>query len=73
MILAAGVLKIPDLFGPLGDGIGGQVLAGSLAPFVAAYLAVRFLTKYFESRTLTPFAIYCVVTGLASLAWLTLR
>jgi undecaprenyl-diphosphatase len=34
---------------------------------------VRFLTKYFESRTLTPFAIYCVVAGLASLAWLTLR
>jgi undecaprenyl-diphosphatase len=73
VILAAGVLKIPDLLGPLGDGIGGQVLAGSLASFVAAYLAVRFLTKYFESRTLTPFAIYCVVAGLASLAWLTLR
>jgi undecaprenyl-diphosphatase len=73
VILAAGVLKIPDLFGPLGDGIGGQVLAGSLASFVAAYLAVRFLTKYFESRTLTPFAIYCMVAGLASLAWLTLR
>jgi undecaprenyl-diphosphatase len=73
VILAAGVLKIPDLFGPLGDGIGGQVLAGGLASFVAAYLAVRFLTKYFESRTLTPFAIYCVVAGLASLAWLTLR
>ena len=73
VILAAGVLKIPDLFGPLGDGIGGQVLAGSLASFVAAYLAVRFLTKYFESRTLTPFAIYCVVAGLASVAWLTLR
>jgi undecaprenyl-diphosphatase len=73
VILAAGVLKIPDLFGPLGDGIGGQVLAGSLASFVAAYLAVRFLTKYFETRTLTPFAIYCVLAGLGSLAWLTLR
>jgi undecaprenyl-diphosphatase len=73
VILAAGVLKIPDLFGPLGDGIGGQVLAGSLASFAAAYLAVRFLTKYFESRTLTPFAIYCVLAGVASLAWLTLR
>jgi undecaprenyl-diphosphatase len=39
VILAAGVLKIPDLFGPLGDRIGGQVVAGSLASFVAAYLA----------------------------------
>ncbi len=73
VILAAGVLKIPDLFGPLGAGIGGQVLAGSIASFVSAYLAVRFLTRYFHTRTLTPFAIYCVVAGIASLLWLTLR
>ncbi|MGX9675188.1 undecaprenyl-diphosphate phosphatase [Mycobacterium sp. HM-7] len=73
VILAAGALKIPELFGPAGDGIGGQVLAGSAAAFVAAYLSVRFLVKYFETRTLTPFAIYCAVAGLGSLAWLTLR
>ena len=70
VILAAGVLKIPDLFGPLGEGIHGQVLAGSVASFVAAYLAVRYLTYYFETRTLTPFAIYCTVAGLGSLVWL---
>ncbi len=73
IILAAGLFKIPDLFGPLGNGIGGQVLAGSLASFVAAYLAVRFLTRYFETRTLTPFAIYCILVGGLSLAWLTAR
>jgi undecaprenyl-diphosphatase len=73
IILAAGVYKIPDLFGPLGSGIGGQVLAGSIASFVCAYLAVRYLTRYFETRTLTPFAIYCAVFGAVSLAWLTLR
>ncbi len=73
VILAAGVLKLPDLFGPLGAGIHGQVLAGSLASGVTAYLAVRFLTRYFETRTLTPFAGYCLAAGLASLAWLTLR
>jgi undecaprenyl-diphosphatase len=73
VILAAGVLKIPDLFGPLGAGIGGQVLAGSAASFAAAYAAVRFLTRYFETRTLTPFAIYCVLAGAGSLLWLTLR
>jgi undecaprenyl-diphosphatase len=71
VILAAGALKIPDLFGPLGAGIGGQVLAGSIASFVSAYLAVRFLTRYFQTRTLTPFAIYCVAAGLGSLLWLT--
>ena len=73
IILAAGVFKVPDLFGPLGAGIGGQILAGSVAAFAAAYLAVRFLTRYFETRTLTPFAIYCIVLGAGSLAWLTLR
>jgi undecaprenyl-diphosphatase len=72
VILAAGVLKIPDLFGPLGVGIHGQVLAGSVASFVTAYLAVRFLTRWFRTRTLTPFAIYCVVAGTAALIWLTL-
>jgi undecaprenyl-diphosphatase len=73
IILAAGILKVPDLFGPLGAGIHGQVLAGSLASFVAAYLAVRFLTRYFHTRTLTPFAIYCVLAGAGSLLWLTLH
>ena len=70
VILAAGVLKIPDLFGPLGSGIGGQILAGSVASFASAYLAVRFLTSYFHTRTLTPFAVYCVLVGAVSLVWL---
>jgi undecaprenyl-diphosphatase len=73
VILAAGALKIPDLTGPLGAGIHGQILAGSVASFVSAYLAVRFLTRYFETRTLTPFAIYCLLFGTASLLWLALH
>ena len=73
IILAAGVYKIPELLGPLGAGIGGQVLAGSIASCVCAYLAVRYLTRYFQTRTLTPFAIYCALAGAASLAWLVLR
>ena len=70
VILAAGALKIPDLVGPLGAGIHGPIIAGSIASFVSAYLAVRFLTRYFETRTLTPFAVYCVLFGTASLIWL---
>lgn len=73
IILAAGVYKIPELFGPMATGIGGQVLAGSIASFVCAYFAVRYLTQYFQTRTLTPFAIYCAVVGGASLVWLALR
>ena len=72
IILPAGFYKIPDLLGPMGAGIGGQVLAGSVASFIAAYLSVRFLTRYFQTRTLTPFAIYCALAGAASLVWLVL-
>lgn len=73
VILAAGALKLPDLTGPMGNGIGGQVLLGSLASAVGAYAAVRWLTRYFQTRTLTPFAIYCVAAGLASLVYLAIR
>ena len=72
VILAAGALKIPDLAGPLGNGIRGQILAGSLFSGIGAYLSVRFLLRYFQTRTLTPFAIYCTAAGLGSLAYLTL-
>ena len=71
VIFAAGVLKVPDLFGPLGNGIRGQVLAGSIASFISAYLSVRFLTRYFRTRTLTPFAIYSIALGAGSILWLT--
>ncbi|GLY81663.1 undecaprenyl-diphosphate phosphatase [Actinoallomurus iriomotensis] len=72
VILAAGMLKIPDLTGPLGAGIHGQVLAGSIVSGIGAYVAVRFLVRYFETRTLIPFAVYCTVAGLASAAYLAL-
>lgn len=73
VILAAGVLKIPDLMGPLGDGIRPQVLFGSALSFVGAYLAVRFFTRYVATKPLTPFGYYCIALGAASLAWLQLR
>jgi len=73
VILAAGVLKIPDLTGPLGAGIRGPVLAGSLVSFVAAHLSVRFLERYFRTRTLYPFAVYSLFVGTAALVWLSTR
>ena len=67
IILAAGMYKLPDLLGPNGDGVRGQVLAGSVAAGVAAYLSVRFLARYFTSRTLMPFAVYSLVIGVLAL------
>lgn len=66
-ILAAGVLKLPDLAGSAGAHIHGQVFVGVIITAVTAYLSVRFLVAYFKTRSLTPFAIYCLIAGLASL------
>jgi undecaprenyl-diphosphatase len=63
IILAAGIYKLPDLLGPNGNGVLGQVFAGSIAAGIAAYVSVRFLSRYFTTRTLMPFAIYCLVAG----------
>src|SRR5690242_14163929 len=56
VILAAGVLKIPDLFGPLGQGIGGPILLGSFLSFIGAYAAIRFLVRYLRTNPLYPSA-----------------
>jgi undecaprenyl-diphosphatase len=69
VIAAAGVLKLPELAGPEGHGILGPVLAGSVVAGVAAYVSLRYLTRYFETRTLNPFAIYCVIAGVAGVVW----
>jgi undecaprenyl-diphosphatase len=63
IILAAGVYKLPDLLGPLGDGVRAQALVGSVFAGVAAYASVRFLVRFFRTRTLLPFAIYCLAAG----------
>ena len=74
VILAAGALKAHDLVGPMGKGIHGPVLVGSLLSGIGAYLSVRFLTRYFsEDRSLNPFGIYCLVAGLGSFVYLLLR
>lgn len=63
VIFAAGVLKLPGLAGPAAAHIHGQVLAGAIVAGICAYLSIRFLTRYFTTRTLTPFAIYSLVAG----------
>src|SRR5690349_12855206 len=72
VIGAAAVLKLPELFGPEGDGVRGPALAGALCAALSAYLSVRFLVRYFETNRLTPFAIYCTIAGALALIALTL-
>ncbi len=72
-ILLAGVLKVPDLLGSLGNGIRGQVLAGSAAAFLMALVSVRFLVRYFRTRRLTPFAGYCLALGVSGIFYFGLK
>jgi undecaprenyl-diphosphatase len=69
IIFAAGVLNIPDLFSA-GSAYLGATAVGFICAGAAAYVSVRFLTRYFKTRTLLPFAAYCVIAGLVSLAFL---
>ena len=71
IIGAAALLKIPELMGTNGDGVRGQALVAALCSGLTAWLAVKFLMRYFETQTLTPFAIYCFVAGLACLIYFT--
>jgi undecaprenyl-diphosphatase len=73
VILAAGVLKLPDLFGPLGAGVRPQILFGSVLAGIGAYVSVRWLTRWVHTNTLRPFGIYCVVAGLACLTLFAVR
>ena len=64
IIGAASILKIPELFTTPGEAIFiGQTIAGACAAGLFAYLSVRFLLKYFETKKLWPFAVYCIAIG----------
>jgi undecaprenyl-diphosphatase len=67
VIFAAGLLKLPSLFGPAGENIHGQVIVGAIVAGLASWFSVKFLTRYFTTRTLIPFAVYCLVFGVISL------
>ncbi len=65
IILAAGIVKLPDLLGHLGNGVRGQSLVACAVAAVTAVFTVRFLVGYFKTRTLVPFAVYCLLFGAA--------
>lgn len=67
IIGAAAALKLPALFVSGGRTAIGTAVVGAACAAVAAYFSVRFLTRYFQTRTLTPFAIYCFLAGSISL------
>ncbi len=63
IILAAGIFKVGDLTGPLGDGVRTQALIAAGSAAVASVAATAFLVRYFRNRNLIPFGIYCLAFG----------
>ena len=68
IIAAAGLLEVPQL-GAGGSQLGIYLVAAVLAG-LAAYVSARFLIHYFRSGRLDPYAAYCAVVGVVSLALL---
>ena len=62
-ILAAGIIKFPDLTGPLGAGIRGAAVIAAIVAAITAVFTVHFLTRYLRTRNLKPFGAYCIVFG----------
>jgi undecaprenyl-diphosphatase len=67
IIAAAALLKLPALFVSTDRAAIGAALIGAGCAAIAAFFSVKFLTRYFKTQTLTPFAIYCLLAGFSSL------
>jgi undecaprenyl-diphosphatase len=70
-IAGAGLFKMPDLLKPEMQGSLGPAMVCLVVAGLAAFVSVRFLTSYFETRTLNPFGIYCLVAGVGCLVFFT--
>jgi len=73
IILAAGLLKLPELASSQNHALIAPSLVGAAGAALSAYLAVRFLTRYFKTNSLKPFGIYCLVAGAAASLFLLIR
>jgi undecaprenyl-diphosphatase len=70
-ILGAAIVSLPDL-PPDADWVGMAV--GAAAAAVTGFAAIAFLLRYLRTRTLRPFAAYCVVASAVTLAfWVRIR
>ncbi len=67
VILGASVVKLPELFTNDTRLVLGQILVGSIVSFFATYFSVTFLVRWFKTKTLYPFAIYCFAFGMISM------
>lgn len=65
-ILGAGLVALPDI---PADADLGPMLAGAAVAAVTGFAAVSLLLRYLRTRTMRPFAVYCVAFAAISLAY----
>jgi undecaprenyl-diphosphatase len=65
-ILGAALVALPDL--PRGADLG-PLLAAAAAAAVVGFAAVAFLLRYLRTKTMRPFAVYCVALAAVALAF----
>jgi undecaprenyl-diphosphatase len=70
IIGAAAALKLPALAASRDHAAIEAALLGGACAAIASYFSVRFLTRYFKTKTLMPFAVYCLLFGVSSLVLL---
>lgn len=61
-LFGAALVKVPELGGA--ELTGAPAIAGFIASLVTSYAAIAGLLRYLRTRTLYPFAAYCVVAGI---------
>jgi undecaprenyl-diphosphatase len=61
-LFGAALVKVPDMGGA--ELTGGAAIGGFIASLVTSYVAIAGLIRHLRSRSLYPFAVYCVIAGL---------
>jgi undecaprenyl-diphosphatase len=68
IIGAAAVLKLPHFLLHMHSYPTGPIFVGAICAAIGAWLSIKFLLRYFKTKTLNPFAIYCILAGAVSAA-----
>jgi len=67
VILGASIFELPKLFHGSLTGSYGPLAIAFLISFFATAFSVTVLVKWFKTKTLTPFAMYCLIFGALSI------
>lgn len=68
-IVGAAIVSLPDIEGGL---FSAEVVGATIVSAITGFLAIAFLIRYLRTRSMRPFAWYCVLLSVISLAYFVL-